>query len=442
VRTFAPEIIDFLKTDVWRIRSETLPGPKSFVLKLLRIILLAFRGFKEDRVYLRASALTFYSLLSLVPVAALAFGVAKGFGFEKLLEKQLYARFTGQEAIVSKVIVFAHSYLESTKGGIIAGIGLAALFWAVIKVLSNIEYAFNDIWGVKEARSFGRKFSDYLSIMIISPLLLIVSSSATVFLRTQVTLITERIALLEHLGFIIFFLLKLLPYLSIWVLFIFTYIMIPNTKVSLRSGIVGGIVGGTIYQIAQWVYITFQIGVAKYNAIYGSFAALPLFLIWLQVSWLVVLLGAEICFAHQNVDTYEFEPDSFQISAYFKSLLSLGVAHLVIKRFTRGEKPLTAAQISHALEIPVRLVRQILYELVGSGVLSATTTGAYKEMAYQPARDVNGLTVGRVIEALSKRGADTLPVPHTQEIKALSESLEALREDLRKSPANKRLKDI
>jgi len=436
------KIINFIKTDIWRIRLKDLSRGKSLLIKQLRIILAALRGFDEDKCQLRASALTFYSLLSIVPVVAMAFGIAKGFGFERLLETQLLERLPGQEEIVTQVIAFAHSLLENTKGGVVAGVGVAVLFWTVIKVLGNIERSFNDIWGIKEARKLGRKFSDYLSIMLICPILIIASSSATVFIATQVQYITEKIALLGAISPIIFFILKLLPYCVIWVLFTFIYIFMPNTKVNFKSGLLAGIVAGSIYQVVQWIYVAFQVGAVKYNAIYGSFAALPLFLIWLQMSWLVVLFGAEISFAHQNVDMYEFEPDCLQASQSFKKLLALQIVHSLVKNFSKGNKPFTATQISHTLEIPIRLVRQVVYELVESGIVSEVKTQEYKETAYQPARETQYLTIKYVIDSLERRGVDSIPVAQTEELKLFSDSLEKFGNIIEKSPANKLLKDI
>ena len=440
--TMISRVINFIKTDIWRIRLGNISRTKSFLIRQLRVVLLALRGFDEDKIHLRASALTFYSLLSIVPVAAVVFGIAKGFGFEERLQRQLLENFPGHEEVLPQIIGFAHSLLITVKGGIITGIGLAVVFWAVIKVLGNIERSFNDIWGIKESRSFGRKFSDYLAIMLIAPILVFISTSMTVFLTTQIMLITQKVALLEAFGFFVSLVVKLIPYCVVWAVFTFMYILVPYTKVKFTSGVSAGLLAGTAYQVAQWAYITFQVGVAKYNAIYGSFAALPLFLVWLQLSWLIVLFGAEISFAHQNVHTYEFEPDSLDISHSFRNFLSLAIAHLLIKHFSKGEKPLTATQISHTLDIPIRLVRQILYELAETRVLSSTNTDDYHEPAYQPARDISLLTIGYIIEALERRGVNSIPVAQTEELKALSESLEALRDSIEKSPANKLLRDI
>ncbi|MBW1641304.1 MAG: YihY family inner membrane protein [Deltaproteobacteria bacterium] len=442
IRFIINKITHFITTDIWRIRVNDLPIGKSFLINQLRIIILASRGFFEDKCMLRASSLTFYSLLSIVPVAAMAFGIAKGFGFDKLLEKQLYEKLPVQEEVLNQVVTFSNSMLENTKGGIIAGLGLVLLFWSVIKVLGHIEGSFNDIWEIKESRAFGRKFSDYLSTMMIGPVLMFMSSSVTVFITTQVTNITEKVALIGFFSPVILLVLKLLPYCLIWVLFTIVYILMPNTKVNFRSGAIAGVIAGTIYVIAQWAYIYFQIGIGRNNAIYGGFAAFPLFLVWLQISWLIVLFGAEISFASQNVDTYEFEPDCLQTSLSFKKLISLQIAHLLVKNFSKGEKPLTAEQVSHILEVPIRLVREILYELVESGVISDTRTKKYKELAYQPARDISILTVTFVLEALEHRGTDTIPVAQTQELERLSETLQAFADTTRKLPSNKLLKDI
>ncbi len=206
--------------------------------------------------------------------------------------------------------------------------------------------------------------------MLISPILVLMSGSATVFITTQVTQITQKIELLGFISPLISFLLKFIPYILIWALFTILYIIMPNTKVKFKAGLLGGVVAGTLYQIVQGAYISFQIGVAKYNAIYGSFAALPLFLMWLQISWWIVLFGAELSFANQNVDTYEYEPDCLKVSPGFKKLLALQIAHLLIKKFENGDRPLSDSQISTQLEMPIRLVHNILFDLVESGLVS------------------------------------------------------------------------
>lgn len=432
----------FLQTDIWRIRASTLSGQKSFWIRQLRIFLLAIRGFAEDKCQLRASALTFFSLLSVVPVVAMAFGVAKGFGFEEVLEQRLMTQLQGQEEVAARIIGFAQSFLENTKGGLIAGIGITILFWTVIKVLGNIENSFNDIWGIKKARTLGRKFSDYLSIMMVCPILFIMSSSVTVVITSQVTQIVEKLAFLGPIGGLIITSLQILPYAVIWVMFTFIYIFMPNTKVNFKSGLMAGITAGTIYQIVQWAYIAFQIGASKFGAIYGSFAALPLFLVWLQISWLVVLLGAEISFAEQNVDTYEFEADSLKVSYSFKKLLALNIAHVCVKIFHEGGVPPTAAQLSRDLEIPIRLVHQVLFELTEAGVLSEVKMNGGLEVAYHPSRDIGDLTIQNVIDRLDRRGVDEIPIAESKTLQIFKRAMAQFHDTVCASPNNELLKDI
>jgi len=412
---FLRDVWHFLRVDIWRIRLKDLPGPKSFFIKQLRVVLLALRGFDEDKCRLRASALTFYTLLSIVPVLAMAFGIAKGFGLEKTLETQILDRLPGQEEVTTRIIEFARSLLENAKGGTIAGIGVVILFWTVIKVFGNIEKSFNEIWGVRTQRSMARKFGDYLSMILICPFLLIMSSSITVFIASQIRNITQDVEFLGAVTPLIFRVIRLSPYCVIWILFTFIYLFMPNTKVRFTSGLLAGVVAGTTYQLVQSGYITFQIGMAKYNAIYGSFAALPLFLVWLQLSWFIVLFGAEISFAHQNVDTYEFEPDCLRASHRFKRLLALRITHLLVNVFCKGEKPLDAPQISHSLEIPVRLVRDVLYELTGAGIVSEVKEDGERETAYQPAQCTDRFTVKYVLDALDKRGSESTCHPERSE---------------------------
>ncbi len=436
--------IDFVTVDIWRVRLEDLPFGKSFVVKQLRIILLTLRGFDEDKCFARASSLTFNTLLTIVPVVAILFGVAKGFGFETMLKRELFDKFPGesQQEVLWRVFEFAESLLRATKGGIIAGIGLVILFWSVINVLSQIEGSLNDIWEIKESRSWGRKFSDYLAIMLLSPLFIILSSSVTVYIQTQIIELTNQFKLLGIISPLIFFSFKLIPYVLIWILFTIIYVLMPNTKVNLKSGIVSGIIAGTIFQVVQWAYISFQVGTARYNAIYGSFAALPLFLMWVQISWWVVLFGAELSFANQNVDTYEYEPDSNKVSPAFKMVLTLHIAHLLIKNFTQGERPLTDSEISHQLKMPIRLVHKILYDLVQSRVITETRTKEDQKFGYQPARDINTLTIKYVVDAIDQNGTNSIPVARTEEFEALSDALEKFREEMDISPANRLLKDI
>ena len=439
------DAILFLKHDIWRIQLSGLSRLKTVAVKLVRIILLAIRGFQEDKLPLRASALTFYSMLSLVPVLAMAFGIAKGFGFQNMLEHRIMENFAGQEVMIEQVqqiMDAAQRYLDATKGGIIAGIGVAVLFYTVVKLLGHIEMSFNHIWGIKSSRSLGRKFSDYLSLMLIAPLMLIISGGATVFINTQITLIVKKISLLGFFSPFIIYLLKLTPYCLLWILFSVVYVLMPNAKVKFSSGIIAGIFTGTAIQLTQWAYLAFQIGVAKANAIYGSFAALPLFLAWLQVSWIIILIGAEVSFAHQNSEFFEYETDEANASTNLKKQIALHITHYIIKQFERGNAPQTETQISNALETPVRLVRNLTNELVDSHVLSIVQTQENKEPSYQPALDIHHITIQYVLEALDNKGNNAIPFKTTPEFDTLSNALSAFKQIIKESPENKLIMDI
>lgn len=434
--------VRFLHHDIWRINVRQLPRRQYILLRILRIFALAIRSFDENKCQLRASALTYFSLLSIVPVLAMAFGIAQGFGLEASLNTLLIERLRGQGEVVNWIIQFAHSLLQNTQGGLVAGVGIAVLFWSVIQLLGNIENAFNDIWGVKQARSLGRKLSDYLSMMLICPVLLIMSSSLTVFITSQVTMATERVTLVSAISPLIMLVLNLLPYAVVWMLFTFIYILMPNTKVSIKAGIVAGVIAGSIYQIVQWGYVTFQIGVARVNAIYGSFAALPLFLAWLQTSWLIVLFGAEISFALDNERTYEQEPESLETSLRFRRLLALRIVEMAVTRFIAGEPPLRAIDVTQQSDAPIRLVREILYDLVRAKVLVQLAARDGDEEYYQPGQDPERLTVHGVLHALETLGHDDLSLARGKELEKLAAKLAAIDKLVAKSPENVPLKQL
>jgi membrane protein len=434
--------LDFINTDIWRIRLKDRPRRKSFPIRLLRIALLAIRGFNENKCKFRASALTFFSLLSIVPVIALMFGIAKGFGLQERVAAQILEKMKGNEEVANRVISFANSLLDKASGGVIAGVGVVFLFWAIISLLSNIENSFNDIWGVVKARTIGRKVADYLVTMLVCPILLAVAGGATIFLSNQIETLLDKIPFLKNFGPAFWLVMKILPYLTIWVAFTFIFISMPNTKVRLMSGLIAGIVAGTLFQLVQWGYVNFQVQITSRYAIYGSFAALPLFLLWLQISWFIVLFGAEVSFAHQNVETYEFEPDCLSASQSFKTLLSLLIVQNIVKRFCDGDKPLDAPALSHELEIPVRLVRQILFELSESGVLSEVRKNEERELSYQPAIDADRITIRFVINRLRERGTSNLPILKSDVLDKLSACLKQFGETIEKSPANVLLKSL
>ena len=396
-------IIDFFQNDLWQHTDLEENKFKRHALRYLKIFTLSSQSFIKDHGSLRASALTLYTLLSIVPIFAMLFGIAKGFGFETILQNRLLEQVPEQNTMILQLIEMAQQMLESTKGGLVAGIGVVVLFWTVLKVISNIEESFNHIWKVKKPRAIGRKLSDYLSMMLLAPLMIIAASSISVFVQTQLASLINSIALPGTVAALQ--LLSYLPILILWGLFSFIFIFMPNTMVSYRSGFFAGIISGTIYHVVLYFYVALQIGVSSYNAIYGSFAALPLFLVWLQITWLIVLFGSELSFFHQNIELYQFNQKYKNLNFSSKTKLAQHIMHSIIDRFSQvDEKPYTSEKLSLQLHLPISIVQLILNELVECQLLSTISDPDTQELSYQPAHDVSLLGNELIAQSLEDNG--------------------------------------
>lgn len=399
----------FVSEKLWLIRLDKVEKRQGFFLRQLRIFSLAIQGFNEDQCLTKATALTFYTLFSIVPILALAFAISKGFGFEKDLQTMIAGNYPQYKQVLDEAFVSANSMLANTKGGIIAGFGVVLLLWTVLKLLVNIEESFNEIWQIKKGRTWVRKITDYLTVMLISPIFLIVAGALTVAIQTKM----GNIHLLSSLST---FFINILAYVLVAGVFTFIYIVLPNTKVTFKSAGIAGLIAMVLFQLIQWAYLKFQIGANQMNAIYGGFAALPLFLIWVQYSWYVVLFGAEIAFANQNVGHYELENEITSLSARYKKVIALMVANIVSKEFFNGEKPMTSVQIAYKLDLPVRLARTIINEFVETGILVEMKSDVENDMVYVPGVTESKFTVKYVIGALEKNGVNNLPINDTTEL--------------------------
>ncbi len=431
------KIAQFLRVDIWRMLIKELSPAKNFLITQLRILILAFRGVREDKILLRAPALTFYSLFSIVPIAALAFAIAKGFGLEMYLERQLRAALTGREEVFHWLMELTETFLEGTHGGTVAAFGLIILIYTITMLLANIEKSFNEIWQVSKGRPWSRKLSDYFAMMFVIPIFFIVSSVTTVYLNTRLEEVSSAI-----LNPLLLLSVRFIPYILIWALFTILYMVMPNTNVQLTSAITAGIVSGTIFQLVQWGYVAFQVGAARFGAMYGSFAALPLLMIWLQVSWIVVLFGAELSYANHNVASYEFEWESKNISSFNKKILTLYILHLLISNFQNGNKPLTPEKVSSVLQIPNSLVRIILNDLAAVGLVNETITEHFKTSAYQPAIDINAISIKMVIERLDHKGMDVLIAKPSTTLETLKTTLHDFYTLIDSADENRLLRDI
>jgi membrane protein len=434
-------LIHFITHRMWEIRLNKLDKKQGFLIKQLRILTLAVKGFNEKKCLVKASALTYYMLFAIVPLLALLFAVAKGFGLQQKLESYLLDDFAQYADILTQAFQYADKMLQTTQGGLIAGVGILLLVYTVLNLLSSIENFFNEIWEIKKGRTLIRRITDYLAIAIFAPVLLFASSGLTVFLSTEATSI-EGMAWLGHLGFVFKVLLKIVSLTLLSGMFTFLYTALPNTRVKFKSALAAGIVAAVAFDILQWAYIVFQIGAVKYNAVYGSFAALPLFLIWLQYSWFIVLFGAELSFANQNVDHYELETEIQNISTRYRRVVSLLIANLVVKNFIDGKQPLTAVQIAEKLDMPVRLARMIIFDFTETDIFSEVKTGKEKEAAYQPAISDTKLSVKYILDKLDNKGVNTMPIHSNVELENIHKVMNEFDRVLYDNKGNILVKDI
>jgi membrane protein len=438
-------LINFLQKGIWEVRLKDIPPLKAFFLRYLRVLVLAVQGFLKDDCQKRAAVLTYYSLLNVVPVFAVIFGIAKGFGLDRFVEKQILTtagKANWQPEITTQIIGFSQSLLEHTKGGVIAGVGVVLMLWTVISILTRIEEAFDAIWEVRKPRTLVRKFTDYTAMIVLAPILFIVSGSLTLLLTRYIRVIMQEMAFPGGLGSIVLFALKVLPYVSIWVLLTMLYMVLPNRRIPLKSGMLAGAAAGVLFQAVQWIYITFQIGVASYGAIYGSFAALPLFLVWLQVSWMIVLFGSEFAHAGEHYETFGFHPDYSRLSRASQKILTLRVFHHLATRFVKGEGPSGLSHIAYALEMPLRLVHHILMELSEAGLVTEAEAGNGKDLVYQPRRSVEEMTVQEVIDRYEESGIASLPPEGAAEPDRIAPYLREISQAIKTHQANVKLKDI
>lgn len=398
-----------------------------------RVLTDSIRGFINDNCYLLASALTFYSLLSIVPLLAVLFGIAKGFGFERALEIEVRSKLFEQQELSEKLIEFAYSWLQSVQGGLIAGVGTAVLLWSVIGLLNNIETALNVIWKTRNARSYSRKISDYLAVLVICPIFLVAVSSMNVFITTHITESAQSNVFVEAVSPFILFILKFSPFFLSWLLFTFIYFFMPNTKVYLRTALLAGIVGGTAFQIWQWIYIKFQIGVASYGAIYGSFAALPLFLIWLQTSWLILLAGAELAVELENdlfIPLRALHPLSAKAAALF-------ITYRCLEAFAKGKPAVADHALAQELGISLSHIQVLLEALQKERIL--TTVLSNTHAGYQPAREIKNITMKNVCDAIDKNNEILASFRESPEMKRIQNYLIQIDHTLNDPPYNQAL---
>ena len=394
-------IIRFLQVDIWRVSSEDMSPLKYFCLEVLKKVMLAVKFFSTKRVMNDASALTYSTLLAIVPILAVVFAVARGFGYNKYIEIWFRDAFRSQPQAADVIVGFVNSYLIHTKSGVFLGFGLVFMLYTVIMLITNIEKTFNDIWQVKKKRSIFRTFTDYFALMFIIPIVIVVTSGISIFFATLTGSLPDLFLITPALGF----LLDLSPYVLMSALFIALYVFMPNTHVKVRSCIVPGILSGVAMQWLQLVYIHSQIWVSSYNAIYGSFAALPLFMLWVQISWTICLFGAELSYTSQNLDYYDFNTVTSDISHRFQIVIYTMLMGHICRRFDEGGTPYTINELRDKTGVPIRVVNDLMYNLVKAHLAIEITSDEKGEPSrFVPAMSVDKLSLGIMIDSIESSG--------------------------------------
>jgi membrane protein len=399
---FFKRLYSFIFFDIWKITEAELTRTRRFTYKCIKTVFIAIRGYIDDKLSVKASSLTYSILFAAVPLVALLISISKGFGIDKVIEDALNDSFLGKYNLVPEVMGFVDKYLQTMGGGLFMGIGIIILLWSVLNFFMQVEASFNEIWQVKKSRSVFRQFTVYFSAIIIIPVLIAFSSGFSVYIKTQFA----NSFLYNVFSPLLSFGVKLVPYVVNWAVFSFLYMLMPNTKVKPINALIAGLFTGTIFLVFQNLYISGQINLTRYNAVYGGFAAIPLLLFFIYISCLIILLGAEISYALQNIHFFDFETDTKNISARYKNFITVFITYLVVKRFEKEEPPLSNDEIAHSYLLPVRLVNSVLRQLVDAKVLVEVINETKRINTYLPAFDIKRLTIVNLFDKLETAGSE------------------------------------
>jgi len=428
--------------DLWKEPARRFPGLKAWLLRQGRIVYLLIKGVTKDGIYIKAAGLTFFTILSIIPLLALAYGIAKGFGLHDEMRAEIIKQFHNQEQVMAWLLDFANKALTETSGGWMAGIGVALLFSTVGQLLRYVESIFNSFWKVSETRVWYRQMTDYLAIIIFVPVIFIASSSVTVLANTKLTELLSKSAILEELKPFVSFLVRLIPYILMVTVTTAAYLVMPNTKVRFRSAFIAGLLAGTAMQVFQVFYIQIQMGASRLGTLYGSFAAVPLLMVWIEMTWVVLLMGAQLSYYLQNITRYEFEFDVQNVSQKQKKRLSLLIMQFLVRDFIKGTKPRGSEDISRELSLPVRSVRETLAALRDAELLTEVYDEVQDRFFYQPATDVNKMTLSFILDKIENSGSTHKIVSNNSDYKKIDAALTKLETLIASSDSNILLRDM
>ena len=426
--------IQYCIQGVWEDTRQSIP------VKAVKIINLSARSFMDRDLQMRSCALTYNTVLAVVPALAMLFAIARGFGFQNLLQSELFKYFPAQRQALENALTYVDNYLAQASQGVFIGIGLIFLLWTLISLMSNVEDTFNHVWGVTTKRSLQRKFTDYTALFLLLPVLMVCSAGITIFLSDAVQHMFGDKAISPMLHRLLSF----MPTVISWIIFTAAYYLIPNTKVQFKGALIAGVLAGTMFQGIQWLFVTGQVYVSKYNAIYGSFAFLPLLLVWMQLSWLITLAGVVLTYSWQNFSSFAYRDKAKDISQAYANDLAIAILTRATKQFKQKKGLITRKQIIRDYDIPVTLADQLLDRLQQSGLLNLTISGQDNEAdtAYQPAFDPDDFTVNDVANRLAELGnSDFIPKADTH-LADVMKAVRAIRNTQQQSTSDTRLLDL
>lgn len=381
---------------------------QSWWIDVLKTLNICVKSFTNTDLQTQACAMTYRTTLAIVPALGLLLAIGRGFGFNDFISDELYSIFPGQERVIAQALGFVDMYLSQSSEGIFVGVGIIFLLYTLYSLIDNVETTFNKMWGVSSGRNIWRKITDYTAMMFILPILMICAGGINIFLSSTIQ---------HYFNFAFMTPLKeawfvCASWVFTWLFFAACYKLIPNTKVKITNALLGGVIAGSAFKVLQWLFVSGQLYVTRYNAIYGSFAFLPLMLLWLQLTWVITLIGALLCYSSQNIFLYAMSTKVDRISPSYRRKVTIVVMTLIVKRFTTGGSAYTASELSHHGAIPPRLVSDILVDLINAGLVVRTISDPKKEVfGYQPAADPANLTIGKVMSRLDMEGdSNFIPV--------------------------------
>jgi len=411
----------------------------SYVERFYKVILFSFKSFFHNECHLKAALLTFYTLIAIVPFLAFTLGIAKSFGFDLFLQREILATFKEQKDLLGFAMQFALSSIYNIQSGVIAGLGLLFLFVTIFGLLEAVESSLNAIWKITSTRNFLRRAVDYLAILIICPILFVISSGLTLFISAQVSTIFPNYPILREISPFILVLIQFAPYVLSWLLFLFIYLFVPNIHPNFKIRFIAAFIAGTLFQLWQLAYFEFQATITSYSTVYGSFAALPLFLIWMQVNYIIFLYGAEIA-AYMENNSGKLDPtEGIHITP---TELILLILHQTTYLFLKGAPPVSIKELSQRFGISLYKVREAANILKKAGALGELTTGKEGEEIYQLSMNPKLLTINKISELIDTSTEGAILAKKSNELKIIIDQLAHFRESAAKAKSNLHLKQI